>query len=50
MSLLLDALHRASKDKEKAAAAASLPLPLPASDPGELRLTEVGGGVFSFPG
>jgi len=49
MSLLLDALHRASKDKEKAAAAASLPLPLPASDPGELRLTEVGGGDVSFP-
>lgn len=47
MSLLLDALHRASKDKEKAAAAASLPLP--ASDPGELRLTEVGGGDVSFP-
>lgn len=47
MSLLLDALHRASKDKEKAAAAASLPLP--AAEPGELRLTEVGEGGGSFP-
>lgn len=47
MSLLLDALHRASKDKEKAAAATSLPgLPV---EPGELRLSAAVDAEVSFP-
>lgn len=47
MSLLLDALHRASKDKEKAAAA--IPLPVPPVESGELCLSEAVDAEVSFP-
>ena len=47
MSLLLDALHRASKDKEKAAGGVAIPVPAVA--PIELRLSDVSPGEASFP-